>query len=155
MNKKLICYFSASGVTKSVAEKISKLTNSDLFEIEPVEKYTTADLDWTDKESRSTKEMQDKSSRPAIVNKVSTLNEYDTIILGFPVWWYTAPTIINTFIEENDLTNKNVYIFVTSGSSSFEGSLKDLKETYPNINFVNGIRLSQSSLDNEILSWLN
>ena len=155
MNKKLICYFSASGVTKSVAEKISKLTNSDLFEIEPVEKYTTADLDWTDKESRSTKEMQDKSSRPAIVNKVSTLNEYDTIILGFPVWWYTAPTIINTFIEENDLTNKNVYIFVTSGSSSFGGSLKDLKETYPNINFVNGIRLSQSSLDDEILSWLN
>ena len=154
MNNTLICYFSASGVTRGVAERVASLTNSPLFEIEPVNKYTDADLDWTDKESRSTKEMQDKSSRPAIMKKVSNLENYDTIIIGFPVWWYTAPTIINTFIEENDLTNKNIYIFVTSGSSSFGGSLKDLKETYPHLNFINGIRLTRSSTDEEILSWL-
>ena len=154
MNNILVSYFSASGVTRRVAERVANLTNAKLFEIEPVDKYTDADLDWTDKESRSTKEMQDKSSRPAIMKKVSNLEEYDTVIIGFPVWWYTAPTIINTFIEENDLTNKNIYIFVTSGSSSFGGSLKDLKETYPNLNFISGIRLTGSSTDEEILTWL-
>ena len=155
MNKTIICYFSASGVTRSVDEKVANLKNADLFEIEPVEKYTEADLDWTDKTSRSTIEMQDKSSRPAIKNRVANLDDYDTVIIGFPVWWYTAPTIINTFIEENDLTNKKVYVFVTSGSSSFGGSLKDLKETYPNINFISGIRLTPSSSENEILPWLS
>lgn len=154
MNNVLVSYFSASGVTRRVAERVANLTNAQLFEIEPVNKYTDADLDWTDKESRSTKEMQDKSSRPAIMKKVSNLESYNTVIIGFPVWWYTAPTIINTFIEENDLTNKNIYIFVTSGSSSFGGSLKDLKETYPHLNFINGIRLTESSTDEEILSWL-
>ena len=154
MNNVLVSYFSASGVTRRVAERVANLTNAQLFEIEPVNKYTDADLDWTDKESRSTKEMQDKSSRPAIMKKVSNLESYNTVIIGFPVWWYTAPTIINTFIEENDLTNKNIYIFVTSGSSSFGGSLKDLKEEYPHLNFINGIRLTGSSTDEEILSWL-
>lgn len=154
MNKKLICYFSASGITKQVAEKISQAVNGDLFEIEPVEKYTEADLDWTDKTSRSSIEMQDKTSRPKIKNQVNNIGDYDTIILGFPVWWYTAPTIINTFIEENDLSGKMVYVFVTSGSSSFGGSLKDLKEMYPNINFVKGIRLTPSSNENEIIEWL-
>lgn len=154
MNNILISYFSASGVTRKAAEKLANLKQADLFEIEPVEKYTESDLDWTDKTSRSTIEMQDKSSRPAIKNEVSNLNDYDTIIIGFPVWWYTAPTIINTFIEENNLTNKKVYIFVTSGSSSFDGSLKDLKETYPDINFISGIRLTPSTSDEEILAWL-
>lgn len=155
MNKTLVTYFSASGVTKRVAERVADLKQADLFEIEPVEKYTNEDLDWTNKESRSTIEMQDKASRPQIVNRIPNLNDYDTIIIGFPVWWYTAPTIINTFIEENDLSNKNIYIFVTSGSSSFGGSLKDLKETYPYLNFINGIRLTTNSTDSEINSWLN
>lgn len=153
MNKILVTYFSASGVTKKVAEKVANLKQADLFEIEPVEKYTNEDLDWTNKESRSTIEMQDKTSRPKIVNKITNLDDYDTVIIGFPVWWYTAPTIVNTFIEENDLSNKNIYIFVTSGSSSFGGSLKDLKETYPNLNFVNGIRLTSSTSDEEITNW--
>ncbi len=154
MNKTLVTYFSASGVTKRVAERVANLKQADLFEIEPFKKYTNEDLDWTNKESRSTIEMQDKTSRPQIVNKIPNLDDYDTVIIGFPVWWYTAPTIINTFIEENDLSNKNIYIFVTSGSSSFGGSLKDLKETYPTLNFVSGIRLTPSSSDDEILNWL-
>lgn len=154
MNKTIVTYFSASGITKKVAEKIANLKQTDLFEIEPVDKYTNEDLDWTNKDSRTTLEMQDKSSRPKIVNKITNLDDYDTVIIGFPVWWYTATTIINTFIEENNLSNKNIYIFVTSGSSSFGGSLKDLKETYPNLNFVNGIRLTPSASDDEITNWL-
>lgn len=99
MSKILVSYFSASGVTKSVAEKIANAINGDLFEIEPAQKYTLEDLDWTNKQSRSSIEMQDKTFRPQILNKVSNITEYDTVVLGFPVWWYTAPTIINTFIE--------------------------------------------------------
>ena len=118
MRKVLVSYFSASGVTKRVAEKIAKAINGDLFEIEPTQKYTSEDLDWTNKQSRSSIEMQDKTFRPQILNKVSNIIEYDTVVLGFPVWWYTAPTIINTFIEENNLKEKNIYIFVTSGGSS-------------------------------------
>ena len=154
MNKILISYFSASGVTKSVAEKISSIVNGDLFEIEPVTKYTSADLDWTNKQSRSSIEMNDKSSRPEIKNKVNNINDYDTVLIGFPVWWYTAPTIINTFIEENNLENKKVYVFVTSGGSGVDGSFNDLKNTYPNINFVSGKRLSGNVSENDITSWI-
>ena len=155
MSKILVSYFSASGVTKGVAEKISNCVNGDLFEIVPVDKYTEEDLDWTNKESRTTKEMEDKSSRPKILNKVDNISEYEKIVLGFPVWWYTAPTIINTFIEENDLTGKEVYVFVTSGGSSFAGSLNDLKRTYPSINFVKGIRFTSNITDEEILDFIN
>ena len=153
MNKKLIAYFSASGTTKEIAEKINEIVKGDLFEIEPVEKYTDADLNWMDKQSRSTLEMADKTSRPGIKNKVNNITDYQDVIIGFPVWWYTAPTIINTFIEENDLTNKNIYIFVTSGGSSFGGSLKDLKATYPELNFVNGIRFTNVN-EQEVQDWL-
>ncbi len=155
MNKKLVCYFSASGITKKVAEKIAALEESDLFEIEPVEKYTDEDLNWMDKTSRSSVEMHNRSIKPKAKNKVTNIDDYNTIILGFPVWWDLAPTIVNTFIEENDLTNKDIYVFVTSGSSSYNGSLNDLKETYPNLNFMDGIRLTLSSDDETILSWLN
>lgn len=125
MSKILVSYFSASGVTKKVAVKVAESIKADLFEIEPVQKYTDEDLNWHDKKSRSSIEMQDKTSRPEIRNTVSNIDEYDTIIIGFPVWWYTAPTIINTFIEENNLEGKNVYVFVTSGGSSSQGSFKD------------------------------
>ena len=155
MSKILVSYFSASGVTRNVAEKVSKVSGGDLFEIEPVDKYTDADLDWMDKGSKSSLEMADKNSRPKIVSKVNNIGEYDKVILGFPVWWYTAPTIINTFIEENDLSNKEVYVFVTSGSSSFGGSLKDLRDKYPNINFVKGIRFTSSVSEKEILDFIN
>ncbi len=154
MSKILISYFSASGVTKSVAEKISSIVNGTLFEIEPVNKYTSDDLDWTNKQSRSSIEMNDKSSRPEVKDKVSNIDDYDTILIGFPVWWYTAPTIINTFIEENNLENKNVYIFVTSGGSGVDGSFNDLKSAYSNINFVSGKRLSSSVSLNDITSWI-
>ena len=155
MNKTLITYFSASGITKNAAKRISDIIKADLFEIEPVNIYTKEDLDWTNKNSRTTIEMNDKTSRPPIKNKVENINDYETIIIGFPVWWYTAPTIINTFIEENDLTNKNIYIFVTSGGSSFGGSLKDLKNTYPNLRLINGIRITGNETEEDINNWLN
>ena len=155
MSKILVSYFSASGVTRGVAEKISEVVNGDLFEIEPVDKYSDKDLDWMDKGSRTTIEMNDKECRPRIVNKVNNISEYDKVIIGFPVWWYTAPRIINTFIEENDLSGKEVYVFVTSGSSSFGGSLKDLKEKYDNVNFVKGIRFTGNVSEQEILDFIN
>ena len=118
MSKILVSFFSASGVTKEVASKIAKYTGGDLFEIEPVNKYTNEDLDWTNKQSRSSVEMNNPSSRPEVKNKVSNISDYDTILIGFPVWWDLAPTIINTFIEENNLENKKIYVFATSGGSS-------------------------------------
>ena len=154
MSKVLVSYFSASGVTKRVAEKIAKAINGDLFEIEPTQKYTSEDLDWTNKQSRSSIEMQDKTFRPQILNKVSNIIEYDTVVLGFPVWWYTAPTIINTFIEENNLKEKNIYIFVTSGGSSSEGSFKDLKNTYNNLNFIRNKRFTGRESDEDYINWI-
>lgn len=155
MNKILVSYFSATGTTKNVALKVGNIFKADLFEIVPVSKYTNADLDWTDKESRSTKEANDISIRPEIKEKVENIDDYDTVIIGFPVWWYKAPSIINTFIEENNLVNKNVYIFVTSGGSSYESSLNNLRQTYKNINFVNGKRLSNDSSEDEIKNFVN
>ena len=154
MNKILVSYFSASGTTKSIAEKISDTINGDLFEIEPTEKYTSEDLDWTNNQSRSSLEMQDKSSRPKVLNKVTNIEDYDTILIGFPVWWYTAPTIINTFIEENNLESKNAYIFVTSGGSTASGSFNDLKSKYPNINFISGKRFTGEETQSDIKNWL-
>ena len=154
MSKVLVSYFSASGVTKRVAEKIAKAINGDLFEIEPTQKYTSEDLDWTNKQSRSSIEMQDKTFRPQILNKVSNIIEYDTVVLGFPVWQYTAPTIINTFIEENNLKEKNIYIFVTSGGSSSEGSFKDLKNTYNNLNFISNKRFTGRESDEDYINWI-
>ena len=155
MSKVLVSYFSASGVTKGVAEKIANAVEGDLFEIEPVEKYTDADLNWMDKKSRSTIEMNDRSFRPPVKNKVENLSDYDKVVIGFPVWWYTAPTIINTFIEENDLTGKSIYVFCTSGGSGVDGSLNDLKNTYPNLNFISGKRLKSNVDLEEIKTWLN
>ena len=119
MKKVLVSYFSASGTTKSVAEKVATAINGDLFEIEPVDKYTAEDLDWTNKQSRSSIEMNE-NIKPNILTKVSDLEEYDTICLAFPIWWYKEPTIIDKFLEENEMTNKNIYVFVTSGSSSID-----------------------------------
>lgn len=154
MSKVLISYFSASGVTKRVAQKIANVINGDLFEIEPVDKYTEEDLDWTNKQSRSTIEMSNRSFRPPVLNKVQNINDYDIVVIGFPVWWYTAPTIINTFIEENNLEGKNVYIFVTSGSSGYEGSFNDLKNTYSNINFISGSRFKGNETDEDYRNWI-
>ena len=154
MSKVLVSYFSASGVTKRLAEKIANAINGDLFEIEPTQKYTSEDLDWTNKQSRSSIEMQDKTSRPRILNKVSNITEYDTVVLGFPVWWYTAPRIINTFIEENNLEGKDIYVFVTSGGSNSEGSFKDLKNTYKNLNFISNKRFAGRETDEDYINWI-
>ena len=115
--KSLVVYFSCSGVTKKTAELLSDVAGADLFEIRPEVPYTKADLDWMDKKSRSTVEMNDPSSRPAIADKVEHMEQYDTVYVGFPIWWYVAPTIINTFLEDYDLTGKTIIPFATSGGS--------------------------------------
>ena len=154
MSKILVSYFSASGVTKGVAEEIANAVEGDLFEIEPVEKYTDADLNWMDKKSRSTIEMNDRSFRTQVKNKVENLGDYDKVVIGFPVWWYTAPTIINTFIEENDLTGKEIYVFCTSGGSGVEDSFNDLKNAYSNLNFISAKRLKKNIEKDEISNWI-
>ena len=131
MKKTLVVYFSATGTTKAAAQQLAKEHNADLYEITPEVPYTAADLDWRDKTSRSTIEMKDKSSRPAITGRCENIADYDTVWIGFPVWWYTAPTIVNTFIEAHDLNGKILNVFATSGGSGVEGSANDLKKTYP------------------------
>ena len=154
MDNVLVVYFSASGVTRKVADRLARTIRADQYEIEPVNKYTGVDLDWHDKRSRTTIEMEDKTTRPEMKEKHIGLEKYDTIILGFPVWWYTAPRIINTFIESNNLEGKKVYVFVTSGGSGSEGSFKDLKETYPNINFISSRRLRGTETEDDYKEWI-
>ena len=129
--KTLVVYFSATGTTKAAAQKLAKEFNADLYEITPEQPYTDADLDWRDKQSRSTIEMQDKSSRPAIQGRCENIADYDVVWIGFPVWWYTAPTIVNTFIEAHDLSGKTLNVFATSGGSKVEPCTADLKKAYP------------------------
>lgn len=147
----LVTYFSATGVTRKIAREISNNLNADIFEIIPKDRYTSEDLDWNDKNSRSSLEMKDSSSRPEILNKLGDIGKYDKVFIGFPVWWYTSPTIINTFIEENDLSGKDIYVFVTSGSSDSIESFNSLKEKYPNLNFVSSKRLN--GVD-DVKNWL-
>lgn len=154
MEKMIICYFSASGTTKTAAEKLSSITNSNLFEIEPVDEYSEKDLDWQDKNSRSSIEMSDVTSRPEMKDKLENIEDYTKVLIGYPIWWDLAPRIINTFIEHTNLNNKKVYLFSTSGGSGIEGSVTDLRRTYPNINFVRGKRLNETITNDEILSWL-
>ena len=149
MDKKIVCYFSASGVTKEVAEKVNNVVKGDLFEIEPVQRYTSEDLDWTNKESRSSIEMNN-NVKPDIKNKITNIGEYKDVYLGFPIWWYTAPTIIYKFLEENDMTNKNIYVFVTSGSSSIDSTYNNLVKDFPNLKFVKGIRFTSNVTEEEI-----
>ena len=126
MSKKLVVFFSASGITKKVAQKLAKATDADLFEIQPNPPYTKADLDWTDPNSRSSIEMKNKASRPAIAGKLPDITAYDTVFIGFPIWWYVAPTIINTFLESYTWTGKTIVPFATSGSSGMGKTNQDL-----------------------------
>ena len=135
MNKTLVVYFSATGTTKAAAQRLAKEFNADLYEITPEVPYSDADLNWRDKTSRSTIEMKDKSSRPAIQGKCENIANYDTVWIGFPVWWYTAPTIVNTFIEAHDLSGKVLNVFATSGGNGVKGSANDLKKAYPQYNW--------------------
>ena len=153
MSKILVSYFSASGVTKSVAEKVASAVNGDLFEIEPVEKYSKEDLDWTNKESRSSIEMND-NVKPDIAKRVSNLNDYDTVCIAFPIWWYKEPTIIDKFLEENDMTGKRLFVFATSGSSSIDSTYKSIKNNFPNLNFVSGKRFTGNEELSEYKAWI-
>ena len=132
MNKILVAYFSASGVTKKIAEMLAKEANADLYEIKPEIPYTKEDLNWMDKTSRSSIEMGDKSFHPAIVKDELDLSRYDQILLGFPIWWYVAPTIVNTFLESYDFTGKNITLFATSGGSGFGKTAEELQVSAPN-----------------------
>ena len=154
MSKILVSYFSASGVTKDVASKIAEYIGGDLFEIEPAQKYTDEDLNWNNANSRSSVEMNNPASRPEVRSKVPNLSDYDTVLIGFPVWWDLAPRIINTFIEENNLENKKIYVFATSGGSSVINSFNTLKNTYSNLNFVDAKRLTSNVSENDIMSWI-
>lgn len=142
--KALVTYFSASGVTRNAARQLADIIGADLFEIVPEQTYTDADLDWRDKQSRSTIEMQDKSSRPTIKDggKVDLAN-YDVVFVGFPIWWYTAPTIVNTFIEANDFAGKTIVPFATSGGSTIDKSCEDLQAAYPDYKFGEGRLLNR------------
>ena len=127
MSKKLVAYFSASGVTAKVADMLADAVGADIYEIRPEVPYTKADLNWMDKKSRSTIEMNDKTSRPALADKDANVEQYDTIFLGFPIWWYKAPTIINTFLESYDFTGKRIILFATSGGGKFGKTVEELK----------------------------
>ena len=127
MSKKLVAYFSASGVTAKVADMLADAVGADIYEIRPEVPYTKADLNWMDKKSRSTIEMNDKTIRPAIADKNAKVEQYDTIFLGFPIWWYVAPTIINTFLESYDFSGKKIILFATSGGSKFGKAVEELK----------------------------
>ena len=142
MSKVLVTFFSASGVTARVAQNIANNIGADIFEIKPKVPYTSADLNWLSWKSRSSIEMKDKSSRPEIENSTIDISEYDTILIGFPVWWYTAPSIINTFIESVDLTGKTIKAFCTSGGSGIDKCVSDLKVAYPELDFAKGMRFT-------------
>lgn len=150
MEKKmtLVAFFSATGTTKAAAEKLAKVVNADLHEIQPEQPYSDADLDWHNQQSRSSMEMKDKSSRPAIKNKVENMDQYDTIYIGYPIWWYIAPTIINTFVEQYKLEGKTVIPFFTSGGSGAGETMKYLKPSAPAANWKDPINLTGKSTDN-------
>lgn len=154
MSRKLVAYFSASGITARVAEVLSDVICADLFAIESKVPYTKADLDWMDKSSRSTIEMKNPASRPEIARKRDNMDEYDTIFVGFPIWWYVAPTIINTFLESYDLTGKTIIPFATSGGS---GMGKTNEELLPSCNgsmLLEGRVFKPNTSAAELLEWV-
>ena len=155
MSRKLVAYFSASGVTAKVAENLSEAIGADLFEIAPAVLYTKADLDWTDKNSRSTIEMNDPASRPVIAGKRDNMDEYDPIFVGFPIWWYVAPTIINTFLESYDLTGKTVIPFATSGGSGMGKTNEKLQPSCPNAKLLEGKRFDANVSKAELAAWVD
>ncbi len=127
MSKTLVAYFSASGTTARAARELAKAAGADLYEIRPAVPYTKADLNWMDKKARSTLEMNDRSSRPALADRSANIGAYDTILLGFPIWWYTAPRIVNSFLESYDFSGKKIVLFATSGGSGLGGTAAALK----------------------------
>lgn len=153
MSNILTAYFSASGVTKELAERLAAVSGADLFEIRPAVPYTDADLDWMDKDSRSSVEMKDRDCRPEIASKVDNMEEYDVIFVGFPVWWYREPSIIDTFMEMYDFTGKKVIPFCTSGSSDIGESGANMQELAPGAQVSEGKRFLPSVTDDDLKAW--
>lgn len=153
-SKVLVTYFSATGTTAKVARDIADVSGGELFEIMPQNPYTDADLNWNNKQSRSSIEMSDATSRPSLKNKKENIADYDIIFIGYPIWWNLAPRIINTFIEEHDLHRKVIIPFATSGGSDIGNSVSMLKKAYPTLNFGNG-KLLNGSNRNTIREWIN
>ena len=153
MSKKLVAYFSAEGTTKKAAAQVAEAAGADLYEIKPEIPYTKADLNWMDKKARSTVEMNDKAFRPAIADKNANVENYDEIFIGFPIWWYVAPTIINTFLESYDFSGKKVILFATSGGSGFGNTVKELQPSAPNAEIIEGKLLNGAS-SKTIQQWV-
>lgn len=154
MSKTLVAYFSASGTTAKVAKNLAAAAGADLYEIKPQQPYTAEDLNWMNKQSRSSLEMADKSSRPALADTDANAAAYDTILLGFPIWWYVAPTIINTFLESYDLSGKNIVLFATSGGSGFGKAAAGLQPSAPGAKITEGKILNGSPSAEALKSWL-
>lgn len=154
MSKVLVTYFSASGVTAGVAETLARAAGADLYEIRPAQAYTKKDLDWNNKQSRSSLEMTDETSRPDMADNDSHAGDYDVIFIGFPIWWGVAPRVVNTFIESNDLTGKKIVIFATSGGSGIDYAINDMKKRYPQLAIAGGRLLSRKDTDAEMRNWV-
>ena len=153
MSKVLVAYFSASGVTEKLAKNLAQAVNADLYEIKPEKPYTSADLDWRDKNSRSSVEMNDKTFRPAVSGKLENMLEYDTIYVGFPIWWYVAPTIINTFLEQYDMNGKTIIPFATSGGSGMGNTNAELAPSCKGAVLKDGKRFSANASVDELKKW--
>lgn len=153
MGKRLVAYFSASGTTKKVAEMIADSAKADLFEITPEVPYTSADLNWMDKKSRSSIEMNDKKFRPKVLDTEMNLKVYDEIILGFPIWWYVAPTIVNTFLEKYNFSDKKIILFATSGGSGFGNTARELKSSAPDSMIAEG-KVFNNATRQQIVEWV-
>ena len=153
MSKKLVAYFSASGVTAQVAKKLAEAVGADLFEIAPKVPYTKADLDWMDAKSRSTVEMKDPGSRPELAAVLPNAADYDTVYVGFPIWWYVAPTIVNTFLESIDLSGKTVVPFATSGGSGMGKTNEHLAPSCKGAKLLNGKVFKRSVSREELAAW--
>ena len=154
MSKKLVAFFSASGVTGNVAKKLAEAAEADLYEIKPAVPYTAADLNWMDKNARSTVEMNDPSSRPAVANAYANVGDYDVVFLGFPIWWYVAPTIINTFLEQYDFTGKTIVPFATSGSSGMGKTNEKLAPSCPGAKLLPGKMLNGNPSKQDLAAWV-
>ena len=154
MSKKLVAYFSASGTTAAVAKTLAEAAGASLYEIKPQVPYTRADLDWTNKKSRSSVEMNNRSFRPPLDGRDAHVEDYDTIFLGFPIWWYTAPSIINTFLESYDFTGKTIILFATSGGSGLGGTASDLKASAPGAVIRDGKLLNGRQTRESLSAWV-
>lgn len=155
MSQTLVACFSATGTTAKIARRLAAVSGADYFEIRPAVPYTSADLDWMDRDSRSSVEMNDPHFRPALADEDARVEQYDTILLGFPIWWYVAPTIVNSFLERYDFSGKRIVLFTTSGGSGFGDAAASLRRSAPGANLVEGRRFPGNASDAQLKSWID